>query len=182
MHLYPSSPYKEHTCSTYFYTNLQYGIPWITYDNSQKMNTQKPSNYLGKFSPSPAKKISTMRDWNFSKALFITKNVYADNITGDLTGALSSGNSLTGNSVSGSTSGNSTTGNSVAGNTVVRNSTLGNSTTNNVLKTNNTTSTYNNTSLPKTGVEDSMPAVILVVVLGISAVYAYKKIQEYKNI
>ena len=37
------------------------------------MNTQKPSNYLGKFSPSPAKKISTMRDWNFSKALFITK-------------------------------------------------------------------------------------------------------------
>ena len=40
MHLYPSPPYKEHTsvnhfiilfvehtCSTYFYTNLQYGIP-----------------------------------------------------------------------------------------------------------------------------------------------------------
>ena len=25
--LYPSPPYKEHTCSTYFYTNLQYGIP-----------------------------------------------------------------------------------------------------------------------------------------------------------
>ena len=23
MHLYPSSPYKEQTCSTYFYTNLQ---------------------------------------------------------------------------------------------------------------------------------------------------------------
>ena len=22
MHLYPSSPYKEHTCSTYFYTKL----------------------------------------------------------------------------------------------------------------------------------------------------------------
>ncbi len=58
-----------------------------------------------------------------------------------------------------------------------------NSTTNNtVLKTNNTTSTYNNTSLPKTGVEDSMPVVVLVVVLGISAVYAYKKMQDYKNI
>ena len=90
--------------------------------------------------------------------LFIAKNVYADNISGDLTGALSSGNSLTGSSTSGKT------------------------TANNVLKTNSTASTYNNTALPKTGVEDSMPAVILVVVLGISAVYAYKKVQEYKNI
>lgn len=48
--------------------------------------------------------------------------------------------------------------------------------------TRNNTSNYNNTSLPKTGVGDSMPVVILVVVLGISAVYAYKKMQDYRNI
>ncbi|MFQ9263589.1 MAG: hypothetical protein ACLR44_00630 [Clostridia bacterium] len=57
-----------------------------------------------------------------------------------------------------------------------------NNTTNNLVLTTNNTSNYNNTSLPKTGVADTMPAVILVAVLGISAVYAYKKMQEYKNI
>ena len=49
--------------------------------------------------------------------------------------------------------------------------------------TNNTNSSlYNNTNLPKTGLSDTLPVVVLVVVGGISAVYAYKKIQEYKNI
>ena len=51
---------------------------------------------------------------------------------------------------------------------------------------NNTSSKYNNTNkntnLPKTGIEDSIPVALLVVVFGISAVYAYKKINEYKNI
>ena len=69
--------------------------------------------------------------------------------------------------------------NSVSNNTT--NNTTNNTANNLVLKTNNTRN-YNNTSLPKTGVADTMPAVILVVVLGISAVYAYKKMQEYKNI
>ncbi len=57
-----------------------------------------------------------------------------------------------------------------------------NTNTNNV-NTNNT-SLYNNTNsdLPKTGIEDSVPIAMLVVVFGISAVYAYKKINEYKNI
>ena len=74
--------------------------------------------------------------------------------------------------------------NSILNNTTTNKSlnSVSNNTANNlVLKTNNT-SNYNNTSLPKTGVADTMPAVILVVVLGISAVYAYKKMQEYKNI
>ena len=59
-----------------------------------------------------------------------------------------------------------------------------NANTNNANKNNNTNNSriYNNTDLPKTGVEDSMPIVVLAVVLGISAVYAYKKIQDYKNI
>ena len=57
-----------------------------------------------------------------------------------------------------------------------------NNTTNNLVLTTNNTSNYNNTSLPKTGIGDSVPGIALVFVLGISAVYAYKKMQDYKNI
>ena len=55
---------------------------------------------------------------------------------------------------------------------------------NNITLTTNNVSNYNNTTntLPKTGVGDSIPGVIFVLVLGISAVYAYKKMQDYKNI
>lgn len=86
--------------------------------------------------------------------------------------------SLDPNGLSGTTTGGTTTGG-----TTTSKPTTGNSTNNNnaVLKTNNT-SNYNNSSLPKTGVEDSMPIIVLTVVFGISAIYAYKKIQDYKNI
>lgn len=53
--------------------------------------------------------------------------------------------------------------------------------TNNTNKVNNA-SVYNNTNLPKTGIESSLPVAVLVVVFGISAVYAYKKIKDYRNI
>ena len=53
--------------------------------------------------------------------------------------------------------------------------------TNNTNKANNA-SVYNNTNLPKTGIESSLPVAALVVVFGISAVYAYKKIKDYRNI
>ena len=46
----------------------------------------------------------------------------------------------------------------------------------------NNVSSYNNTSLPKTGLQESLPVVLLVVVFGISAVYSYKKIKDYRNI
>ena len=52
----------------------------------------------------------------------------------------------------------------------------------NKANTNNNSSIYNNSNLPKTGVESSLPIAALVVVLGISAVYAYKKIKDYRNI
>lgn len=78
--------------------------------------------------------------------------------------------------------GNNTTGNNTTGNNTIGNNVTGNNTTNNTVLTTNNTSNYNNTSLPKTGIEDSMPTVILIVVLGISAVYAYKKMQDYQNI
>ena len=92
-------------------------------------------------------------------------------------------NSITGNSsVWNNTVGNNTTGgnNSISGN----NTTAGNNTTsgNNTVLTTNNTSNYNNSSLPKTGIEDSISGIVLVVILGISAVYAYNKIQYYKNI
>ena len=61
------------------------------------------------------------------------------------------------------------------------NNTNTNTNTNRTNNTNNT-SIYNNTNLPKTGIEDSIPVAMLVVVFGISAVYAYKKIKDYRNI
>ena len=57
-----------------------------------------------------------------------------------------------------------------------------NSNTNtNIVNTNNS-SVYTNTNLPKTGITDSIPVAMLVVVFGISSVYAYKKVKEYRNI
>lgn len=57
--------------------------------------------------------------------------------------------------------------------------TLGGTTANN--STNNT-STYNNTNnLPKTGVGD-YTMVTAIILLAIVAVYAYKKVKDYKNI
>lgn len=51
----------------------------------------------------------------------------------------------------------------------------------NALKnTSNTVNTSN--SLPKTGIQDSLPMMLLVVVFAISAIYAYKKIKDYRNI
>ena len=53
----------------------------------------------------------------------------------------------------------------------------------NVNKTNSSVyNNTNNTSLPKTGIEDSLPTMVLVVIFAVSAVYAYKKIKDYNNI
>lgn len=57
-----------------------------------------------------------------------------------------------------------------------------NNTTNNVINntTNkNTSSVYNNTSLPKAGSADSMTVLAVIAVFGVSAVYAYKRIKYY---
>ena len=70
-------------------------------------------------------------------------------------------------------------------NTNNSNSNRANTNTNNTNNTNrntNNSSIYNNTSLPKTGITDSIPVAVLLVVFGISSVYAYKKIKDYKNI
>lgn len=90
----------------------------------------------------------------------------------------SSSNNSNSNSNSNSNASNSNTNNA---NTNTKNS---NTNTNNSNKSNNTnnSSIYNNTNLPKTGISDSIPLAMLVVVFGISAVYAYKKIKDYRNI
>ena len=86
------------------------------------------------------------------------------------------------NTTNGTSNANSNTANS---NTNSTNNTNRNNTSNNTNSTNNTnnSSIYNNTnSLPRTGVTDSIPVAVLLIVFAISAVYAYKKIKDYKNI
>lgn len=91
------------------------------------------------------------------------------------------------NTNSNNTSGNTSIENTNSNTNSNTNNTNSNSNTNtNANKNTNNSSIYNNTNkntdLPKTGIEDSIPVALLVVVFGISAIYAYKKINEYKNI
>ena len=104
---------------------------------------------------------------------------FADNVT-ELTNSLGNSSSSS-NSSSTNNSTNNITSNTALNNTT-RNNTVNNTIKNNSVLTTNNTSSYNNTSLPKTGIEDHIPATILLVVFGVSAVYAYKKIQDYRNI
>ena len=78
------------------------------------------------------------------------------------------------------TSGNKTNNTNTNSNTNSNTNTNTNSNSN-VLKT-NAANNNTNTVLPATGIGDSIPATVLVVVFGISAVYAYKKFQDYRNI
>ncbi len=101
-----------------------------------------------------------------------SSQVFAEDTFQDLSQTL---NNSTNNTTSGGSS-LSEENNLIGNNTIPRNNT--------VLTTNNTVNnnTTNNSALPNTGIGDSMPIAILVVVLGISAVYAYKKIQDYKHL
>lgn len=111
--------------------------------------------------------------------IVMANQVFADDVT-DLTNLLGNSSS-TNNSVSNTTNNTTnSTSNRTSNNTVANNSL--NSLTNNSVLTTNNTSVYNNSSLPKTGIEDHIPATILLVVFGVSAIYAYKKIQDYRNI
>ena len=80
--------------------------------------------------------------------------------------------------------GNNASANNANANTNTNTNTNKANTNTNANKTNSNanSSSYNNGSIPKTGISDSIPTMLLVVVFGISAVYAYRKISEYKNI
>ena len=106
--------------------------------------------------------------------LLVSKDVFAaDNIILDITSntANKASNSAEGNTASNKT--NNATNNSTNSAT---------NSANNVLKTNNANNNTTNSVLPDTGAGDTLPGIIFVVVLGISAIYAYNKIQYYKNI
>ena len=96
-----------------------------------------------------------------------------NDITPQLTNNNAGNNTANTNTGSGSTSTN-------RANTGSTNTNRANTSANRSSNTNS--SIYNNTNLPKTGLSDSLPVVLLVVVFGISAVYAYKKIKDYRNI
>ena len=78
-------------------------------------------------------------------------------------------------------------GNSATTQNTTTDNTQSSNTTNTTYNTLNTSTTYNrtnttNTTLPQTGVTDGYVVAILVAVCAISAIYAYKKIRDYKNI
>ena len=100
--------------------------------------------------------------------IFATTPVYAATDEGfEDVFNMSGGNTNTGNTNTNTGNTNTNTGNT---NRNVQN-------LNSLKNTSNTTNT-----LPKTGISDSIPTVLLVVVFAISAVYAYKKIKDYRNI
>ena len=83
--------------------------------------------------------------------------------------------------LSDNTSNTGNTSNTNSANTNTRNTNSSNVQNLNALR--NTSNSVNTTnSLPKTGIEDSLPTALLVIVFAISAVYAYKKIKDYRNI
>ena len=71
--------------------------------------------------------------------------------------------------------------NTNTGNTNTRNTNTNSVQNLNALRNTSNTANTSNT-LPKTGIGDALPTVLLVVVFTISAVYAYKKIKDYRNI
>lgn len=74
----------------------------------------------------------------------------------------------------------STINNTITPVTTNTNTTKTNTTNTNTANTNTNSSVYNNTSLPKTGVDYSIIFIILACVL--CAVYAFIKIRDYNNI
>ncbi len=106
----------------------------------------------------------------------------ADNTTGftDLTNTVTTNNANNTNTTNNANNANTNSANTNT-NTPSTNTNVGNTISNTGTNKTNSSS-YNNTNLPKTGIADTMPIILLVTVFGISAVYAYKKIKDYQNI
>lgn len=117
--------------------------------------------------------------------IMFTTNVWAED--NDFT-TLPVNTNNTANTNSNNTNSANTNSNTASNNSNVNKSNMNSANTNtNANNTNNSnnsknSSIYNNTNLPKTGIEDSIPVAMLVVIFGISAIYAYKKIRDYRNI
>jgi len=109
----------------------------------------------------------------FSSSVFAADNTGFNDLTSTLSGSNSNSNNTNTNSNNANT--NTNTNSNTNRNTNTKSNTNSNSNKNN-------SSIYNNTNLPKTGVESSIPVAVLVVIFGVSAVYAYRKIREYRDI
>lgn len=122
-------------------------------------------------------------------AMFST-TVFADDDGVDLTESLSGNSGKNNNSGNTNSNANNNNSNSNANNNNANsnannnnaNKANNNSNANNNNANNNNNSVYNNNNLPKTGIGNSIPVAVLVVIFGISAVYAYKKVKDYRNI
>lgn len=115
--------------------------------------------------------------------MFVTTNVWAaENDFTQLTLNNTSNNSATNTNGGTNTNQNTSTNNSSTNTNNTNTNVNSTNNTNNSTNNTNNSSIYNNTNLPSTGIEDSIPVAMLVVVFGISAIYAYKKINDYKNI
>lgn len=129
-------------------------------------------------------------------ALFFSTTVTATDLTGNLVNDLSGNqspspspstssgtNTLTPTNITSPTNTSNSVGNLSTGNFTNTSNSVGNNTsTSNSYNSANTSTYGNNTSLPDTGLGSSMPIAILIVIFGISSVYAYKKINDYKNL
>lgn len=119
--------------------------------------------------------------------MLISTSVFAEDSSGwaDLTNTLSNTSpspaAATGNVVT-PTATNTNTG--VSTNTTTNLTPSSNTSSNSTQNTTNVTS-YNSTNtsnLPETGLQDSLPLAGLIVVVAISAVYAFKKVKDYQNL
>lgn len=109
--------------------------------------------------------------------LFLSVNSTGNTASNATDNNTTSDNNTTNNTATNNTNTNNTTNSSLTANNTVRN-TATNNTTNNTSKTNNNVNT-----LAKTGLSDTNGIVALIVVVcGVSAIYSYKKVNDYKKL
>ncbi len=104
------------------------------------------------------------------------------NSTGNTASNATDNNTTSDNNTTNNTNTNNTTNSSLTANNATTNNTVRNTATNNT--TNNTSKTNNNVNtLAKTGLSDTNGIVALIVVVcGVSAIYSYKKVNDYKKL
>ena len=128
-----------------------------------------------------------------SVTLIGTTAVYAaDDLDSDLDDMLNFSSTPTNTTPTNTTPTNTAPGNTTPTNTTTNTTNSIDDLFDNTSNTSSNENTSTNTSLytnsddedelPDTGIEDSLPMVVLIAVFGISAVYAYVKIKEYNNI
>ncbi len=94
-------------------------------------------------------------------------------------------NSTGNNTASGNTSSGNSTGNTAGNNTARTNTSTTNTSRNTSLNTSaitNNATPVSNTALPQTGIGSSTSIIVLITIFGISSIYAYKKVREYKSL